>query len=108
MTNSHNVVIVARDEASLKNLQSQYPNQTQVLAGDMANFSLAQEALNVAIKEFGQLDGLVINHGMLPPVTNIGVSEMEAWKHNFDINFFSAVAMVSIKSFKRLYLDLHR
>lgn len=69
----------------------------------MANFSLAQEALNVAIKEFGQLDGLVINHGMLPPVTNIEMSEIEAWKHNFDVNFFSAVAMVSIKSFKRLY-----
>ena len=66
-----------------------------MLAGDCANFSLAREALDLTLKEFGQLDGLVINHGMLPPVTSVEMSEIEAWKHNFDVNFFSAVAFVS-------------
>lgn len=99
MKHSHNVVLVARDESSLRDLQSQYPHQTRVLAGDMADFSLAQEAMDLTIKEFGQLDGLIINHGMLPPVTSIEFSEIEAWKHHFDVNFFSAVAVVGTRPY---------
>lgn len=79
----------------MKELQSQYPHQTQVLAGDMANFQLGQEALDLALREFGKLDGLVINHGTLPPVTSIAISELEDWKHNFDVNFFGAIPLVS-------------
>ena len=60
----------------------------------MADFSLAQEAVDLTMKEFGQLDGLIINHGMLPPVSKIADSDVGAWKKSFDVNFFSAVAFV--------------
>lgn len=94
---SHNVVILARGKEALEKLQSDHPKQVRVVAGDMADLSLAQTAVEVAEKEFGQIDGLVINHGVLPPVTTIEKCDIEAWKQNFDVNFFSAVAFVSIK-----------
>jgi NAD(P)-dependent dehydrogenase (short-subunit alcohol dehydrogenase family) len=96
LKSSHNVTILARGEAPLRELQSQYPKQVQFIAGDLSDFSLAQTAVDLTVKEFGQLDGLVINHGILPPVAQIGESEIDGWKHNFDINFFSAIAFVSL------------
>ena len=63
----------------------------------MADFSLAKEVTDLTIREFGQIDGLVVNHGMLPPVTTVEESEAEAWRKTFDVNFFSAVALVSHK-----------
>lgn len=91
---SHNVTIIARSEVPLIELQTRYPQQVQVLAGDLSNFSLAQKAVDLTVREFGRLDGLVISHGILPPVTHVGDCDVEAWKHHFDVNFFSGVAFV--------------
>ena len=91
---SHNVTVIARSEAPLRELQTRYPHQVKVLAGDLSDFSLAQKAVDLTVKEFGRLDGLVINHGILSPVTQVGDSDVEAWKHHFDVNFFSGVAFV--------------
>lgn len=102
---SHNVVILARGKEALEKLQSEYPRQVRVVAGDMADFSLAQTAVEVTMKEFGQIHGLIINHGVLPPVTTIGNCDIEAWKENFNVNFFSAVAFVSAKT-KAINLDV--
>lgn len=95
---SHNVVVLARGKEALEKLHSEYPKQVRAVAGDMADFSLAQTAVKVAMEEFGQVDGLVINHGTLPPVTTVGNCDIEAWQQNFNVNFFSAVAFVSVKT----------
>ncbi|MCJ1281379.1 hypothetical protein MMC26_000698 [Xylographa opegraphella] len=88
----NNVVILARSEKPLQELQAQHPAQVRVLAGDMANFDLAAKAVELTNKEFGRIDGLIINHGVLAPVTQVVDSNPEHWKQNFDVNFFSAVA----------------
>jgi len=88
------VVAVARSKAPLEALQSQYPKQVRFVAGDLSDFSLGQKAVDLAVKEFGRLDGLIVNHGILEPVTRVGDSEAEEWRKNFDVNFFSAVAIV--------------
>lgn len=92
---SHNVVLIARTEQPLQELRIKYPDQVLVLAGDVADPSLAQEAVDGTIKKFKALDGLIINHGMLDPVTKIENSDIGDWKKLFDVNFFSAVAFVS-------------
>ena len=51
--------------------------------------------MEATLEEFGQIDGLVLNHGTLEPVTRVGDSDVGAWKKGFDVNFFSAVAWVS-------------
>lgn len=89
---SHNVVVLARGKEALEKLQSEYPKQVRVVVGDMADFAFAQTAVEMTVKEFGQIDGLIINHGTLSPVTIVGNCDIEAWKQNFNVNFFSAVA----------------
>ena len=87
-------MILARSEKPLLELQAQHPKQVRALVGDMANFDLAVEAVELTKREFGEIDGLIINHGTLTPVTQVVDSNPENWKHNFDVNFFSAVALV--------------
>lgn len=97
LDHSHNVVVLARGKEALEKLCSQYPNQVRVVAGDLADLSLAQIAIDVTKKEFGRIHGLVLNHGTLPPVGNVAEIDIKAWKHHFDINFFSAVAFVWVR-----------
>jgi hypothetical protein len=47
-----------------------------------------------ALKAFTRIDGLIINHGTLSPVTRIADSNPEEWRSAFDVNFFSAVSFV--------------
>ena len=96
----NNVVVLARSTKPLEDLKAEYPNQVRVLAGDMADFSIASKAVEITEKEFRQIDGLIINHGMLPPVTRIVDTKLDEWKHNFDVNFFSAIAFVSPRSIR--------
>jgi len=49
-----------------------------------------------AVLAFGKLDAVVINHGILSPMTRIENSSVDEWKNLFDANFFSALALVSI------------
>ena len=86
---------VARSKAPLEELKSKHPQQVQFVVGDLAKFSLAQETVDLSLKEFGRIDGLIVNHGVIEPVSTVGNSEPEAWREAFDINFFSAVAFVS-------------
>lgn len=66
-----------------------------MLAGDLADFSLGDKAAEAAQSRWKQLDGLVINHGILEPVERISQGSAEEWRHLFDVNVFSAIAMVS-------------
>ena len=95
---SHNLVLIARTEQPLEELRKRYPEKVQVLAGDLGDLSLAQRAVQSAIDVFGKLDGLILNHGMMDPVTKIETSDIDGWRKLFDVNFFSAVAFVSIET----------
>ena len=93
---SHNVVVVARSKDALEKLREKYPQVVRIVAGDLADLSLAQKAVDLAAKEFGRLDGLIVNHGVIEPVAKIRDCKPEDWKRAFDVNLFSAVAFVSI------------
>lgn len=70
----HRLVVVARSEEPLRQLEKQYSNQVAVLAGDFADLSLGPKAIDLAKEQWKRLDGLIVNHGVLDPVTRI-VSE---------------------------------
>jgi NAD(P)-dependent dehydrogenase (short-subunit alcohol dehydrogenase family) len=53
------------------------------------------KVVELALKSFSQIDGLIINHGVLSPVKRIADSTPEEWRSVFDTNFFSAIALVS-------------
>ena len=93
---SHNVVVVARSRDALERIREKYPQLVRTVAGDLGDLSLAQQAVDLATKEFGRLDGLIVNHGMIEPVAKIRDCKPEDWKRAFDVNLFSAVAFVSL------------
>ncbi|KAI5361065.1 Putative short-chain dehydrogenase/reductase SDR, NAD(P)-binding domain superfamily [Septoria linicola] len=90
---SHKVTLVARTETPLRELEQQYPNQTAILTGDLADLSLGQKAIDLTVQQFGQLDGVIVNHGVLDPVKRVVDSTAEEWRDAYNINFFSAVAI---------------
>lgn len=60
----------------------------------MSDISLAEKAVDIASKRFGGIDGLIVNHGMIDPVTKLRDADVGEWKKLFDVNFISAVAFV--------------
>jgi len=87
--------VIARSKDALENIGRKYPKQVAVLAGDLSDFSLAPKAVDIASREFGRLDGLIVNHGMIDPVTKLKDADVGEWKKLFDTNFLTAVAFVS-------------
>ena len=96
LNTSHNVVVTARSKAPLDKLKARFPNQVDIVVGDASDFSLAQKAVDTAFKNFGSLDGLVVNHGILEPVGKLRDADVEQWQKLFDVNFISAVAYVGL------------
>ncbi|KAI9836097.1 MAG: hypothetical protein M1819_001713 [Sarea resinae] len=91
---STNLVVLARSKAALDQLASQYPGQVKVIAGDLTDFSIGDQAVHLALETWGKLDGLIVNHGVLEPVTKVADCDVEQWRKAFDINFFGALAFV--------------
>ncbi|KAL3433342.1 hypothetical protein BDV09DRAFT_172016 [Aspergillus tetrazonus] len=91
---SHNVVVIARSVEPLQALKNEYKDQVAILNGDISDFSLATRAVELALKSFGRIDGLVLNHGILGQVGKIAAANIEEWKKGYDVNFFSLVSFV--------------
>jgi short chain dehydrogenase len=82
--------------APLEAFRKQYPDQVLVLAGDLGDESLGKKAVDQAIAKWGQLDSLILNHGVLDPCSKIVDLDMDAWKKSWDINFFGCIGLVSL------------
>jgi len=74
--------------------------RVKIVQQDLSDAKNAGDIVDIAIKEFGQLDGLVLNHATLSPVKRIGVEggNVDDWTKTFNINFFSALSIVSVPS----------
>lgn len=94
LKDKHRLVVVARSKAPLEELKTQYPEQVQAITGDLGDVSLADKAAALALSTWKRIDGLVVNHGVLDPVKRLSNFEAEEWRRSFDINVFSAVALV--------------
>ncbi|KKZ62441.1 hypothetical protein EMCG_03143 [[Emmonsia] crescens] len=100
---SHNLILLARSQQPLQQLQEQYgANRVEILAGDFAashssspsSLSLPERAVEVALKRFGGLDGLVVNHGTLGPVTRLVDCDLKEWREGVEVNFISVLALL--------------
>ncbi|RCK56287.1 hypothetical protein Cantr_05386 [Candida viswanathii] len=92
---SSKVVAVARSQAPLESLQKQYgSDRVAYVAGDITSPEVAKKAVNTAISQFGQLDAVIANAGVLDPIGPIETTDIEKWKELYDINFFSVVELI--------------
>lgn len=92
--------MLARSEGPLNSLQRDHPRQVRALAGDLTDFTIAQRSVDLAVKDFGKLDGVVVNHGAFFGVSRIADCDIEAWRKMLDVNFHSAVAFVSLRAIR--------
>ncbi|KAH8886847.1 NAD(P)-binding protein [Thozetella sp. PMI_491] len=92
--NSHKAVLVARSREALQALKDKYPSQIEYLAADLTNFDAAAKVIELAVKTYGRLDGLIVNHGTLSPMKRIADATPEEWRQVYDANVFSALAFV--------------
>ncbi|OTA79054.1 hypothetical protein M434DRAFT_402149 [Hypoxylon sp. CO27-5] len=91
---SHKVFLVARTETSLRALKMQYASSVDFVAVDLADLKVASSIIQSALEAFGKIDGIVLNHGVLSPITKISESSAEEWRRAYDINVFSSVALI--------------
>jgi len=90
-----NLVLVARTPSALDALKKQYPSRVQYVAGDLSSPDIAAKAVATAVESFGKLDAVIVNHGGLDPVGKLADIDLAEAKCAFDVNFFSALALVT-------------
>lgn len=88
------VIVMSRSRPSLDRIQKEAPDRIEVVSGNAGDLSLGEKAVDVAVKRWERLDGIIINHGQVEPVQRIADADLNAWKEAFDVNFLSAVSMV--------------
>ncbi|KAI1116623.1 short-chain dehydrogenase [Nemania sp. NC0429] len=91
---SHKVFLVARSTDGLAELKAEYGDAVGYTSADLSDLKVAPDVVASALKTFGRIDGLVVNHGQLSPITKIADSNAEEWRRAYDVNVFSAVALV--------------
>ncbi|PRX33903.1 NADP-dependent 3-hydroxy acid dehydrogenase YdfG [Meinhardsimonia xiamenensis] len=81
-----NVVLVARSENAIAELSGKLGERSLAVPCDVSRLWEVQAAVDAAVKEFGGLDVLVNNAGVIEPIGHLGEVDPEAWSHSLDIN----------------------
>lgn len=94
LRHSHKVVLVARSAGPLGALKLKFPAQVAVATTDATDYEALGGVVDLAVSTFGRLDSVIINHGMLEPIQRLADADLDAWKRIYDVNVFSALALV--------------
>ncbi|VDC07294.1 unnamed protein product [Peniophora sp. CBMAI 1063] len=91
-----NAVVVAINRsrtAQLDQLAAQYPDALKIVQCSATDAPAFSKALTSVPEEYGRLDALVLNHGILDPVGRLGSQENSAlsWADHFNTNVFSCI-----------------
>lgn len=91
------VVAIARSQYALQSLKDKYgPDSFDFVAGDVTDVITVQKAIDVALTQFGQIDSIVANAGVLDPVGAINATSIDDWKKLYDVNLFSIVQLIQL------------
>jgi len=91
------VVAIARSQDALQSLKDQYGQDSfDFVAGDVTDATTIQKAIDIAVTQFGQIDSIIANAGVLDPVGTINTTSIEDWKKLYDVNLFSIVQLIQL------------
>jgi NAD(P)-dependent dehydrogenase (short-subunit alcohol dehydrogenase family) len=92
-----NLVIDARGKDAFETARAELAQHTRVtaIAGDISDEDHAQELIEAA-REFGGLDLLVNNAGILGPMTNLKDMPLEALERVYKINTFAPLRLIQL------------
>jgi NADP-dependent 3-hydroxy acid dehydrogenase YdfG len=80
----------------LQGLQADYASSLVVISGDISKREVSEEAVNVAMSNFNQLDSIILNAGILSPIGPVSETKIEDWKRLYDVNFFALLHTVRL------------
>jgi NAD(P)-dependent dehydrogenase (short-subunit alcohol dehydrogenase family) len=81
-----NVVLFARDKASMDTVAAEIGKQALAIAGDISVFADIGKAIETTVQTFGKIDILINNAAALEPISHLADADPEAWDKLIDIN----------------------
>ena len=81
-----NTVLLARSRSAIDALAAELGDSSIAIATDVARYSDLAEATAAAEKQFGAVDILINNAGVIEPIAPLAGSDPEDWGHVIDIN----------------------
>ena len=81
-----NVVLAARGLDAVTRIATEIGKTARAVACDVSRFGDVQAAVNLCLTEFGRLDVLIGNAGVIEPIAHLASSDPEGWGHAVDIN----------------------
>lgn len=94
-----NVVLMARSAGDLDVVAHEIQatgGQALPLVGDVSELADCQRAIAETITQFGHLDVVVNNVGILEPIAPISAADAEAWERNWAVNLLGPVALTQV------------
>lgn len=98
------VVAVDIKISALQELELEYSPKLKILEGDISKRRANEEAVQAAIGQTGRLDAIILNAGILGPISPAVDGDVNEWTKLFEINFFGPLHGVGLMShFRFLY-----
>lgn len=81
-----NVVLMARSGVRIRQIADEIGAQAVAVPGDVGSYADVQGAVQTAVDQFGGLDILINNAGVIEPVSALADADPEGWSAVIDIN----------------------
>jgi NAD(P)-dependent dehydrogenase (short-subunit alcohol dehydrogenase family) len=81
---------------AIASLLREYPENYHYSQIDLSVPSQVSKLYEDCQKEFGKIDSMVYNAGILKPITSVAEVDMDAFKMLFQVNFFSLVQLCKL------------
>ncbi|KAJ1969569.1 hypothetical protein IWQ62_000540 [Dispira parvispora] len=98
------VVGTARSETHLQAIAEEFPYRPEqpaqpgftYVAGDLCDPKVCQQLVEKVTTQFGGLDGVVHNAGIIEPIARISDVSIEEWRRQYDVNVLAAVQLTQL------------
>lgn len=81
-----NIVLMARSGGRIQQIADEIGAKAVAVTGDVSRYADVTRAVQVAVDQFGGLDILINNAGVIEPVSALSKAEPESWGAVIDIN----------------------
>ncbi|CAL1700765.1 unnamed protein product [Somion occarium] len=90
---AHVVTLSRSKSPELLKLTKAHPAALLAIECDVTDATALSRVIGLAEKTYHNIDGLILNAGVLEPMGKIGDPSisLDSWKQHFDVNFFSLV-----------------
>lgn len=82
------VIAVDIQTRRLETFNEQHGLRLRIVNGDVSKRETSEEAVQAAVNQTGHLDALILNAGILGPISPISDGDVDEWKRLFAVNFF--------------------